>query len=83
MKKIAPDFYDDLPQYTSWCKVLWDFVFDPAIGPFARVRRDIDLDGKITEHVPESKDANKFSGNNQVANGHSNGHLPNGHSKHE
>lgn len=52
MKKIAPDYYDDLPSYTSWCKVLWDFVFDPAIGPFARVRREFDLDGTVKEHVP-------------------------------
>ena len=83
MKKIAPDFYDDLPQYTSWCKVLWDFVFDPEIGPFARVRREIDLDGKITEHIPESKVANGLTNGHVTMNGHSNGHLANGHSKHD
>ena len=82
MKKIAPDFYDDLPQYTSWCKVLWDFVFDPAIGPFARVRREIDLDGKITEHISDSKVANGVSNGHAVSNGFANGHLTNGHAKH-
>ena len=77
MKKIAPDFYDHLPQYTSWCKVLWDFVFDPAIGPYARVRREIDVHGKISVHEAKSNVENGVK-NHEVA---SNGHMSNGHSK--
>lgn len=36
VKKIAGEFYDHLPYHTSWCKVLWDFVFDKNLGPHAR-----------------------------------------------
>lgn len=39
VRKIAPEFYDDLPQHNSWIKVIYDFIMDPAIGPYARVKR--------------------------------------------
>ena len=39
VRKIAPEYYDHLPQHHSWVKVLWDFVFDDSLGPFARVKR--------------------------------------------
>ena len=49
VKEIAAEFYDDLPHHTSWCWVMYKFVTDPAIGPFARVKRThkpIDVDTK-------------------------------------
>jgi sphingolipid delta-4 desaturase len=55
VRSIAADFYDDLPYHTSWVKVIWDFIFCPEIGPYARVKRrpcqqpldaDGDKDGK-------------------------------------
>ncbi|XP_055853004.1 sphingolipid delta(4)-desaturase DES1 [Episyrphus balteatus] len=39
VKKIAPEFYDSMPQHTSWMRVLYDFIMDPAVGPYARVKR--------------------------------------------
>uniref|UniRef100_A0A1B6DJH6 sphingolipid 4-desaturase n=1 Tax=Clastoptera arizonana TaxID=38151 RepID=A0A1B6DJH6_9HEMI len=39
VKKIAPEYYDNLPQHNSWIAVLKDFVMDPEIGPFARMKR--------------------------------------------
>ena len=36
LKKMCPEFYDDLPHHTSWLKVLWDFVWDDEMGPHAR-----------------------------------------------
>ncbi|XP_018667409.2 sphingolipid delta(4)-desaturase DES1 [Ciona intestinalis] len=84
MKKIAPDFYDDLPSYTSWCKVLWDFVFDPAIGPFARVRREIELEQSNTQLSNGNGHANGVIGSEEAkkhlsnGNGHSNGVVSNG-----
>ena len=35
VKRIAHEFYDDLPYHTSWCKVLWDFIWDSDMGPHA------------------------------------------------
>jgi len=39
IKRIAPEFYDNLPQHKSWTMVLWNYVTDPAYGPFSRVIR--------------------------------------------
>jgi len=39
LKEIAPEFYDTLPSYNSWAKVLWDFATDPRISPFSRIIR--------------------------------------------
>ena len=39
VKKIAGEFYDNLPQHTSWFRVIWDFLFDPNMGPYSRVKR--------------------------------------------
>ena len=40
VRKIAPEFYDNLPYHTSWSKVIYDFITDPAIGPYARIKRN-------------------------------------------
>jgi len=39
VRKIAPEFYDTIPYHTSWCKVIYDYITDPSIGPYARVKR--------------------------------------------
>jgi len=39
VKKIAAEYYDNLPQHHSWTSVLYDFIMDPAIGPYARTKR--------------------------------------------
>lgn len=39
VRKIAPEFYDNMPQHSSWVKVLYDFITDPAVGPYARIKR--------------------------------------------
>ncbi|XP_023224484.1 sphingolipid delta(4)-desaturase DES1-like isoform X1 [Centruroides sculpturatus] len=39
VKRIAAEYYDDLPQHNSWVKVLYDFITDPDIGPYARIKR--------------------------------------------
>ncbi|KAL8594879.1 hypothetical protein ACOMHN_016120 [Nucella lapillus] len=33
VKRLAPEFYENLPHHSSWVKVLWDFVFDENITP--------------------------------------------------
>lgn len=39
VKRIAAEFYETMPQHTSWTRVLYDFVMDPTVGPYARVKR--------------------------------------------
>lgn len=39
VRQIAPEFYDTLPHYHSWIKVIWDYIVDDLISPFNRVKR--------------------------------------------
>jgi sphingolipid 4-desaturase/C4-monooxygenase len=39
VKRIAPEFYDNLASYSSWTGVLYRFVMDDSISPFSRVMR--------------------------------------------
>ncbi|XP_069764727.1 sphingolipid delta(4)-desaturase/C4-monooxygenase DES2-like isoform X2 [Narcine bancroftii] len=43
VKKIAPEFYENLPQHGSWLRVLWDFIFCDSLGPFSRIKRECKL----------------------------------------
>lgn len=42
VKRIASEFYDTLPQHDSWLRVLWDFLMDDQMGPYARIKREYD-----------------------------------------
>lgn len=39
LSKIAPEFYLNLNHHTSWSYVIWKYITDTKVGPFARVRR--------------------------------------------
>ncbi|XP_043779825.1 sphingolipid delta(4)-desaturase DES1 [Cervus elaphus] len=39
VRKIAAEYYDTLPHYNSWIKVLYDFVTDDTISPYSRMKR--------------------------------------------
>jgi sphingolipid delta-4 desaturase len=39
LHRIAAEFYRDLPCHASWPAVLWQFVWDPAVGLHCRVKR--------------------------------------------
>lgn len=39
VRQIAPEYYANLPSHESWVKVIWDFIFDPEVGPYSRVKR--------------------------------------------
>lgn len=41
VKKIASEYYDDLPQYSSWVKVLYNFIMDDTLSPYSRVKRKL------------------------------------------
>lgn len=45
VRAIAPEFYDHLPQTKSWPGTLWNFIFDPTISPFSRIKRHRVADG--------------------------------------
>jgi len=40
LKAMVPEYYDNVPHHDSWCKVIYDFITDPNIGPYSRVKRE-------------------------------------------
>jgi sphingolipid delta-4 desaturase len=39
LRRIAHEFYNDLPQHTSLVSVLWQFIWDEDVGLWCRVKR--------------------------------------------
>jgi len=39
VRELAPEYYNTIPYHTSWVKVLYDYITDPSIGPYARAKR--------------------------------------------
>ncbi|XP_067941373.1 sphingolipid delta(4)-desaturase DES1-like [Watersipora subatra] len=39
VRAIAPEYYDDLPSHTSWVRVLYDFITDPELSLYCRIKR--------------------------------------------
>jgi sphingolipid delta-4 desaturase len=40
IRAIAHEFYEDLPHHSSWARVIWLYISDPKVGPFARIMRN-------------------------------------------
>ena len=56
VKKMAPEYYNNLPQHKSWTGVLWRYVTDPKIGPFNRVLRGSHQRGiHVADSLKESR----------------------------
>jgi len=49
VRKIAPEFYDDIPHYHSWIKVIYDYIIDVKINPYSRVKRVTMENSKIKD----------------------------------
>ncbi|OQS05357.1 sphingolipid delta(4)-desaturase DES1 [Thraustotheca clavata] len=39
VRAMAPEFYDTLPQTSSWVGVLYDYIMDDSINAYSRVKR--------------------------------------------
>lgn len=39
VRKVAPEFYDNLPHHDSYVMVIWRYITDPSIGPASRIKR--------------------------------------------
>lgn len=52
LKKLAPEYYDNLPHHTSWVMCLLDFIRRPEIGPYARIKTASSVDKESSENIP-------------------------------
>ncbi|ODV90001.1 hypothetical protein CANCADRAFT_1731 [Tortispora caseinolytica NRRL Y-17796] len=51
LRKIAPEFYDPLPSYNSWTKVIWDFIFIDSNSLWCRVRREQTKNVQVSSNI--------------------------------
>jgi sphingolipid delta-4 desaturase len=70
VKKMAPEFYDNLPCHHSWIKVLYDFITCTEMGPYARIKRKTKFTrdwarGYDRKVVPNASDDNNSSNTSQ------------------
>ncbi|KZT68337.1 hypothetical protein DAEQUDRAFT_711903 [Daedalea quercina L-15889] len=47
LRRLAPEFYDTIPSHPSWPMVIVNFIRDPEVGIFARVKRPSDFREKL------------------------------------
>lgn len=40
LRKMAPEFYENLPYHTNYYKVILQYIFDKYMGPFSRISRE-------------------------------------------
>ena len=52
LRALAPEFYDTIPSHPSWPMVLVNFIRDPEVGIFARVKRRPKARGQVTTAAP-------------------------------
>jgi len=61
LKKIAPDYYDNLPCHYSWVRVLYDFIRNPELGPKSRIRRTIRSEALKSKNAIDLKNKSKVN----------------------
>ena len=88
VREIAPEYYNNLPSHDSWTRVLLEFIRDPAIGPYARIKRknnlgkDFKTDSlKVNGKASETSSKAASNGVSPITNGHGpvRGSVSNGH----
>uniref|UniRef100_A0A7S1CBP5 sphingolipid 4-desaturase n=1 Tax=Bicosoecida sp. CB-2014 TaxID=1486930 RepID=A0A7S1CBP5_9STRA len=50
LRALAPEFYDHMPHHSSWSKVIFEYIMDPTVGPFSRIKRD-GMDRKTKDRI--------------------------------
>lgn len=54
VREMAPEFYKDLPYYTSYVWVIWNYITNPNVGPASRIKRPATKVKGITSAGPET-----------------------------
>jgi sphingolipid delta-4 desaturase len=59
LREIAPEFYDTLPHHNSWVMVIWNYIIDPLVSPFSRVKRHTLTEAQLSVIKESGKGANE------------------------
>ena len=50
VRSIAPEYYDSIPHYRSWAKVIFDYIMDDRISPYSRLNH-VTLENKDIDEL--------------------------------
>lgn len=77
VREYAPEYYNSIPYHTSWVKVIYDYITDPSIGPYARMKRKEYLYEKGTMKINDVTNGKTETNGHVISNGHTktNGHA--------
>lgn len=39
LRRLAPEFYDQLLSHRSWTHTIWQYIMDPGLGAYSRIKR--------------------------------------------
>ena len=53
--EIAKEYYDPLPKCESWCWIIWEYVTNPKLGAYSRVKRLKEVDATETVNPNDVK----------------------------
>lgn len=56
LEKMAPEYYNHLPECKSWPGTIWRYIFSEG-NPFDRIKRPNKIYGKVTENTNTSVDS--------------------------
>ena len=65
LKRVAPEFYDNLAVCESWVGVIWDYIVRPEVGPYNRVKRNPPSGGSGEADVPTIAAVRKAGGKDE------------------
>jgi sphingolipid delta-4 desaturase len=51
VKKMAPEFYDHLPYNNSWVWCIYEFITNPKMGPYARIKRKLNTEDNDKSYI--------------------------------
>lgn len=60
IRKIAPEYYENLTYHYSWLKVMYDFIFDPKMSLKSRIKRKVADDSEFHFYEPGTYGSSKI-----------------------
>jgi len=62
VRRLAPEFYEALPQCASWPGAVIRYIFDDSVGPFSRVKRATTVQSAASEEPsPQQSEAARLT----------------------
>lgn len=66
LRALAPEFYDTIPSHPSWAMVIVNFIRDPEVGIFSRIKR-LSKEARAAEEAKQRVGSESVSEEDEVS----------------